>query len=261
MKPVAVLLAAAALTGQPAAVEVRRLPAPEAHQGVAADARSVYAIANSTVARYDKASGRRVAVWNGDPARFKHLNSCIVRAAQLVCAASNYPDVPMASTVLWFDAATLRLQRVRPLAPGHGSLTWLDWHDGGWWAGFAHYDGKGGEPGRDHRHTAVVRYTPDFAERRAYRFPAHVLDRFAPRSTSGGAWGADGLLYVTGHDRPELYAMRVPRNGNVLELVATVATPTGGQAIGWDGAERRLLWSIERKTSELVASRVPPVRR
>lgn len=256
----AALFAATALATPQAAIEVRRLPAPEAHQGVAADRHSAYAIDNSSVARYDKASGRRVAIWNGDRARFKHLNSCIVRRKQLVCAASNYPDVPMASTVLWFDAATLTLQSVRTLAPGYGSLTWLDWREGSWWAGFAHYDGKGGEPGRGHGQTVVVRYTPAFAVRSTYRFPPSVLARFAPYSTSGGAWGEDGLLYVTGHDRPELYVLRAPREGDLLEHVATIATPTGGQAIGWDKQDRRLLWSIERKRTELVASRVPPLR-
>ncbi|WP_375428956.1 hypothetical protein [uncultured Sphingomonas sp.] len=242
------------------AVEVRRLRAPEAHQGVAADVRSVFAVANSTVARYDKATGRRLAVWNGDPARFPHVNSCVRRRRALVCAASNYPRVPMTSQVLSFDAETLRLERVRDLPSGYGSLTWLDWRRGSWWAGYANYDGKGGEPGRDHRATALVRYTPDFAPRETWRFPDRVLARFAPRSSSGGAWGPDGLLYVTGHDRPELYVLRVPKAGGVLEHVATVTTPTGGQAIGWDGGDRRLLWSIERKTSELVASKVPDTR-
>jgi hypothetical protein len=258
----ALTLQAAIAAAEPgaAAVEVRRMPAAEAHQGVAADARSIYAIDNSQVARYDKASGRRVALWQGDPAKFKHLNSCIVRARSLVCAASNYPDVPMASMVVWLDAATLKLQRTLALKPGHGSLTWLDWHQGSWWAGFANYDGKGGEPGRDHRATVVVRYSPRFVETASYRFPDTVLDRFSPRSSSGGAWGRDGLLYVTGHDRPELYALRVPQGGGVLEHVATIGTPTGGQAIGWDPSDARLLWSIERRASEVVASRVPAVR-
>lgn len=253
----ALLVAAAALVAQPAAVEVRRLAAPEAHQGAAADTRSVYAVDNSQVARYDKASGRRVALWQGDPARFKHINSCIVRRRELVCAASNYPDVPMASMVVWIETATMTLRRTRMLPNGPGSLTWLDWHDGSWWAGFANYDGKGGEPGRDHRQSVVVRYDARFTPRATYRFPDAVLGRFAPRSTSGGAWGSDGLLYVTGHDRPELYALRLPRSGTELELVATITTPTGGQAIGWDGRDRRLLWSIERSRAELVASRIP----
>jgi hypothetical protein len=36
--------------------------------------------------------------------------------------------------------------------------------------------------------------------------------------------------------------------------------PTGGQAIGWDRREPRLLWSIGRGIGQVVGSRVPPVR-
>lgn len=247
------------LASQLAAAEVRRLPAEEARQGAAADASAVYAVDNSRIGRYDKASGRRIAAWTGDPRLFPHLNSCSVRGTALVCAASNYPAVPMQSRVVTFDARTLKLRRVRDLGAAYGSLTWLDWRDGGWWACFAHYDGKGGEPGRDHRSTTLVRYTPGFRATARWRFPDTVLARFAPRSASGGAWGADGLLYVTGHDRPELYVLQVPPGGGTLRHVATLATPTGGQAIGWDPAEARLLWSIDRRTRALVASRVPVV--
>jgi hypothetical protein len=254
MLPLAFLLATAA--GPSAAVEVRRIPAPEAHQGVAANARSVYAIDNSTVARYDKKTGHRLAVWQGDPARYKHLNSCTVRARELVCAASNYPETPMSSMIVWLDADNLELRRTLKLPAGHGSLTWVNWHRGSWWAAFANYDGKGGEPGRNHRDTVIVRYSPRFTERATYRFPLSVLTRFSPRSTSGGSWGDDGLLYVTGHDLPELYALRVPAVGIILQHVSTIATPTGGQAIAWDSGGSRLLWSIDRRTSELVASRV-----
>jgi len=78
-------------------------------------------------------------------------------------------------------------------------------------------------------------------------------------STSGGAWGDDGLLYVTGHDRPELYALRLPKAGSVLELVATIAIPFEGQAIDWDPKEKRLLWGISRKERKALAVRVPEV--
>ncbi len=255
------LVAGSVAASSPAAVELRRLDAAEAHQGVAAGTSSVYAIDNSRIGRYDKASGRRLAGWNGDPAEFKHINSCIVRARQLVCALSNYPNTPMASKILWFDAETLKLIRVRELKGGFGSLTWIDWRNGSWWACFANYDGKGGEPGRDHHDTVLVRYSPTFAVRGTYKFPSSVLARFAPRSSSGGAWGRDGLLYVTGHDRPELYVLRVPPKGDVLQHVTTVSTPTGGQAIGWDASKPRLLWSIDRDKSDLVASRVPEISR
>ena len=261
MLAAALLLAAAATTGlggDLSAVEVLRMPAEEAKQGVVADGRHVYAISNAEIGKYDRASRRRVAHWQGDPARFRHMNSCRLLGREIVCAASNYPEVPQWSSIEWFDTARMKHVRSRSLGPGRGSLTWLDWHEGSWWACFANYDGKGGEAGRDHKLTTLVRYSPDFAEQGAWLFPEAVLERFAPYSSSGGAWGEDGLLYVTGHDRPEMYALRLPAAGSRLEYVATVALPTDGQAIAWDGRSRQL-WSIDRKTREIVASTVPPL--
>ena len=241
------------------AVETARFNAPEARQGVAAGGGFVYAIDDSGIAKYDPATGKRVARWKGDPRRFKHLNSCTLVERNLVCAGSNYPEIPMASSAETFDAETLRHVATRSLGRGRGSLTWLDLHEGSWWACFANYDGKGGEPGRDHRATTLVRYSPDFVEQEAWLFPEEVLRRMAPRSSSGGAWNADGLLYVTGHDAPELYALRLPGHGRRLELVAIIPTVTGGQAIDWDPWQPRTLWSIDRKASQIVASRVPVI--
>jgi hypothetical protein len=252
------------LAGTPAplfaASEVARFSAEEAKQGVVADERFVYAISNAEIGKYDRRSGKRVARWQGDPTLFRHMNSCIIQASTIVCAASNYPEVPMASSIEWFDAGRMAHVRTRSLGPGRGSLTWLDWHDGSWWACFANYDGKGGEPGRDHRLTTLVRYSPAFVEQGAWLFPADVLDRFAPYSSSGGIWGDDGLLYVTGHDLPEMYALRLPAAGSTLEHVATVQMPGEGQAISWQRGAKRVLWSISRKNREAVAALVPEIR-
>lgn len=250
------LILAAAIASAPAVVE-RRLPAEEAHQGVANDHRRIYAIANDAIGAYDRATGRRVAQWRGDPRLFKHMNSCTVRSRRLVCAASNYPEVPQASAIEWFDTKTLRHVATRSLGPGRGSLTWLDWHDGSWWAAFANYDAKGGEAPRDHRWTTLVRFDAGFVEQGAWLFPPEVLARMAPKSASGGAWNRDGFLYVTGHDRPEIYVLKLPKAGSTLELVTTIRLPTNGQAIAWDARDDRLLWSIERGRKELVASRIP----
>jgi len=242
-----------------AGAEERRVPAADADQGVAADGRWLYAIDNHTIARIDAKTGVMEARWDGDPAKFKHINSCTVEGRVLVCAASNYPDVPMQSLIERFDAKSLAHLGTQDLGHGPGSLTWTMRHDGAWYACFANYDAKGGEAGRDHRFTTLVRYDAQWHEQARWTFPDSVLERFAPRSASGGAWGADGLLYVTGHDRPELYALRVPAGGGVLEHLATIAIPTNGQAISWDGRDQRLLWSIERRTHELVATRIPEV--
>ncbi|PEQ14770.1 hypothetical protein B2G71_03680 [Novosphingobium sp. PC22D] len=251
------LLAAAPL--QLTAEEEARFPAEEANQGVASGERVFWAIGNQEIGKYDARTGERLAHWQGDPERFPHLNSCELAGEKLVCASSNYPATPMASELVWFDAATLTLERIDPLGHGHGSLTWFARHDGASWACYANYDGKGGEKGRDHRATTLVRMDDHLRETGIWTFPDTVLARFAPRSSSGGSWGADGLLYVSGHDARELYAMRVPENGKVLEHVATIATPTGGQAIAIDQDEPDVLWSIERKTRDVVRSRLPEV--
>lgn len=235
------------------------ITAPEANQGVAADRAHVYAIDNFAIGKYDKATGERIAEWQGDPKLFPHLNSCAVVKAELVCAASNYPKVPIASSVEIFDKKSLRHIRTVSLGRMYGSLTAMDRHDGNWWAVFANYDDRGGEPGRDHRFTTLVRMDASFRPLESWLFPDAVLARFAPKSCSGFAWGADGLMYASGHDRPEIYALRLPKAGATLELVATLQVPTEGQAIDWDPVEPRLLWSINRRANQLHSTRIPPL--
>ncbi len=236
---------------------VRRYDAAEASQGVAADATALYAVGNSEIGRYDRATGRKTGVWSGDPRVYPHLNSCVAIGGELVCASSNYPATPMISTVEVFDPE--KLIHLRSIHLGHqaGSLTWMLRHDGAWWGGFANYDGHGGEPGRDHTATALVRFDDDWKVTARWSFPAGVLDRLAPRSASGGVWGDDGLLYLSGHDRAEIYAMRVPRDGSVLTHVATIASPIEGQAIALDPADPRLMFGVSRRMRQVVAVRLP----
>lgn len=261
MFPLVLLLAAdiAAIKAPPAVVPVDRFPAEEARQGVVADKQYVYAISNAEIGKYDRLTRKRVAQWRGDPQLFQHMNSCILKNRLIVCAASNYPAVPQTSSIEWFDTKKMAHVGSRSLGPGRGSLTWLDWYDGSWWACYANYDNKGGEPGRDHRLTTLVRYSLEFAELGAWLFPTSVLERFAPFSSSGGIWGKDGLLYVTGHDRPELYALRLPKAGSTLHHVATIPITTNGQAIAWEQDVDRIMWSIERNDQAVVAVRVPPI--
>ena len=246
---------AAALVAQTLSVT----PADGANQGVAVDAAHIYAVDNSKIVKYDRATGARRLTWMGDPKSFPHLNSCAVIGAEMICAASNYPDVPMKSSVEVFDPATMAHLRTLPLGKQPGSLTWVDRRDGAWWAGFANYDGRGGEPGRDHSFTAVVKFDDAWKPLAAWTFPPEVLARFKPRSSSGGAYGADGRLYVTGHDLPEVYVLDVPAGGGVLKLVATIAVPMQGQAIAFDRSAERVLFGIVRARREVVAAKLPPV--
>lgn len=247
------------LAAMAAAQTLSRLPAPEANQGVAADGTFVYAVGNSEIGKYDRRTGQKVGEWKGDPATFPHLNSCAVIARELVCASSNYPAVPMASTVEVFDPDAMVHKRSIPLGAQPGSLTWIDRRDGAWWAGFANYDGKGGEPGRDHRFTTLLRFDDRWKVTGAWTFPQSVLDRFKPRSASGGVWGGDGRLYVTGHDRPEVYVLQVPRRGNELVHVATIPIEAQGQAIAFDPTHPGVLYGISRERREVIEMQLPPV--
>lgn len=256
--PVILALTAAALVAQlswhtPRAE--RRIPAPEARQGAASDGRFVFAIDNYRIGKYSIATGRRVASWSGNPKRFPHINSCTLVARELVCAASNYPAIPHLNSVEFFDAGRLIHRRSVSLGVGPGSLTAMDRHRGQWWAVFANYDRRGGQPGRDHRSTLLVRMDDAFRQLKAWTFPPTVLQRLAPNSVSGASWTADGRLAVTGHDRPELYVVAVPPTGTVLEHVATVSIASPGQAIDWDPRDPKLVWSIDRKRKQIVASR------
>jgi len=264
MRQRAALLALAVLIPAPATAQptlqaelVRRYEAAEANQGVAVDERSIYAIGNSEIGRYDKQTGKRTGGWVGDAKVFPHLNSCAPVGPELVCASSNYPATPMASTVEVFDRAKLTHLRSIPLGRQAGSLTWVLRKDNAWWAGFANYDGRGGEPGRDHSFTALVKFDDAWKVRGQWSFPKSVLDRFAPRSASGGVWGQGGLLYVSGHDLPEVYVLRLPKTGTVLEHVATIASPIEGQAIALDPADHRAMYGISRMKREVVVTRLP----
>lgn len=243
------------------AVEIARFKAEEARQGVAVDRDHFYAVVNSAIGKYDRRTGARVAQWRDQERLIGHLNSCAFVARELVCANSNFPNVPMASSVEVFDPKTLTHKRSIALGPALGSLTWLVRHDGRWWATFAHYDERGGEPGRTHASTVFTELDEQFRVRRAWHFPASALAAFKPTSSSGGVWGADGLLYVTGHSAPEIYVMALPDRGVALAHVATIPAPMEGQAIATDPANPRVLWGIVRRTGEVVVARLPPVAR
>lgn len=232
------------------------ITAPEADQGVASDGVHVYAIDNDRIGKYVIATGEKVDEWAGEPALFPHMNSCTIVDTQLVCAASNYPAVPHTSAVEIFSTAPLAHVRTVSLGFGPGSLTVLDRHDGAWWAVFANYSKKGGVAGRGHEYTIFARMDDDFRIVESWAFPAEVLARMAPYSGSGMSWGDDGLIYASGHDRPEIYALSLPKAGSTLKLVGVYGTANEGQAIDWDPVVKDRLWSVSRQGGQVIASTI-----
>jgi hypothetical protein len=91
--------------------------------------------------------------------------------------------------------------------------------------------------------------TRDYRPVASWTLPKVVLDRFEDMSNSGGSWGQDGYLYLTGHDPAELYRMRLPRAGSVLELVEAIPMNIRGQGIAWDRSDPGVIYGIIRATA------------
>ena len=252
-----------------AAAEIRRLSArtirtftaPEARQGVAADARHFYPVDNAVIAKYEIASGKRVAGWSGTGDGFiRHLNSCLAEGGRLHCANSNYPDTPMASSIETFETTTLRHTATHSLGmTDEGSLTWFDRTASGWIAGFAHYDQKGGVAFKDHRFSSVVSFDTEWRRTGGWLLPRTALERMAPYAASGGAIGPDGWLYLLGHDRPEMYVAAQPPRGPSLVHVATIDLEADGQAFSWAQDGSRRIFTIDRRKGLVRLIEIPAV--
>ena len=244
-----------------AATLVRSYPAIEAGQGAAVDARHIYAIVNSAIGQYDKASGALVRRWaQARDGLIRHINSCFAEGSRLWCANSNFPEVPMASSVEVFDTATLTHVESHSLGlQDEGSLVWFDRLGDGWIAGFAHYDERGGLPFKGSPYASVVTYDGQWRRTGGWMLPASVQTRMAPHAASGGAIGPDGLLYVMGHSRPELYVLAKPRQGPVLLHLATFDIAAEGQAFAWDKTAPRGIAAISRPGREVRVFDLPPV--
>jgi hypothetical protein len=245
-----------ALTAQ----TVRRIPAPEADQGAALSKSHVYAVDNSVIAKYDIETGEKVAEFIDAEKLLRHMNSCLVDDGRLMCANSNYSQLPMGSSVEIFDAKTLEHHESHSLGlMDEGSLVWFDRIDDGWLVGFAHYDGERGTGFKDHTYASVITMDKDWRRTGGWLFPGDVTARMAPHAASGGAIGPDGLLYVLGHDLPEMYVLAKPERGPVLTHVATIAVEAEGQAFSFAPDGSRRIAAVDRHGGALLLIDLPAI--
>lgn len=96
-----------------------------------------------------------------------------------------------------------------------------------------------------------LRFADDWRIAEAFVYPDELVDRFEELSNSGGSWGPDGHLYITGHDLGKAYAMLLPEAGSVMRWVDTVTLDVRGQCIAWDrSAEEPTLYGIIRSEDD-----------
>lgn len=67
--------------------------------------------------------------------------------------------------------------------------------------------------------------------------------------------GPDGKHYLSGHDLPELYVMKLPMGGGVLDHLDTLGMEAEGHAIDWDEGQPEVLYGITRRT-RILAMRI-----
>lgn len=237
----------------------------DARQAVAVDAEHFYAVNNFRITKHDKQTGEPLLQWDGvseDTGPLIHLDSAMVLEGKLYAAHSNYPIWPMVSSIEVWDTETMEHVESHSFGIQLGSMTWIDRHDGFWWGGFGNYDRvQWGmkKPYGETRMSQIVKMDDQFRILEQWALPAAIIPKMSPMSNSGGSWGDDGFLYLTGHDYPELYVIRIPATSGTLQWVATVHIPgLNGQGIAWDRTEQdRVLWGVLKGDQEVYRIQMP----
>jgi outer membrane protein assembly factor BamB len=253
-------VAAAALRASPSRLrceEVRRIAAPEANQAVAVDADHFYAIDNSAIGKYEKKTGKRVSGWECERGKpLIHLDSGVIHDRVLYCAHSNYPDLPMVSSIETWDTKTLRHTGSHSFGIFNGSATWVDIRDGYRYVTFAHYRNNADEPSRNPKWTVLLQFDSDWRQLQGWVYPEEVVSKLGNYSISGGLFAPDGRLYCTGHDNAEVYVLRFPEGGSALVLEDIFPIPMNGQGIALDASEPGTLYGIDRRKREIIVTRL-----
>ncbi len=226
--------------------ETRRIPAAEAGQAGAADAKFWYAITNQTVAKYSRESGQLVAKSTGAA---EHLNSGYFWQGKLYCAHSNFPQLPELSQIKVLDPKTMTLETCKDFGNFGGSLTWCLRRENHWWCNFAKYGDQNAE-------TFLVKFDDHWKEVGRWTYPASVIKQLGGMSLSGGIWYGHQLI-VSGHDDPVLFVLDLPAKGTVLEHVRTVGMPFTGQGFAYDPVTHGLI-GIDRPKRELILAELDP---
>jgi len=159
-----------------------------------------------------------------------------------------------------FDAGSLSHRRSIPLGiMDEGSLVWLDRMSAGWIVGLAHYNDETGLPFKDNSHAGVFLFDREWRRTGGWALPPAIIEKMAPQAASGGALGPDRLLYLMGHDRPEMYVLARPPMGPYLLHVATIAINAEGQAFDFDETRPGEVCAISRPNRQIRCFRIPPV--
>jgi len=218
----------------------KSLASADATQAACADDKFVYAISNTRLVKFDRATGKELGRSEGEAF---HLNSGLIHDGKVYCAHSYYPTKPNDSDIRVLDPATMKLTIFHQFSESPGSLTWALPVEGGWWCCFAHYGDANGK-------TVLIDYDRDWKERRRWTFPAKLVADWGGSSLSGGIRDGQTLL-ATGHDKKAVYCLKVPEESGEVEWLSTLESPFPGQGIAHDPVTGGLV-GIDRTMKKVI---------
>ena len=228
--------------------ETGTFAAPQAHQAAAADRKFIYAITNKVVAKYSRKTRQQLAVSVGDA---HHLNSGYIYRGSLLCAHSNYPQIPEQSQIKVLDPKSMQLTTFHDFGDYGGSLTWVVRVGNSWLCNFAKYDKNNGD-------TFLAEFDRNWTETRRWTYPQEMIAQLGKYSLSGGLFHQQRLL-VTGHDAQKIYYLRIPQTGTVLKYVGRTPVPFTGQGFAVDPLGGGLV-GISRAEHRVIFLNVVPRR-
>lgn len=231
--------------------ELMRIKDKHARQAVAADEDHIYIIDNSAIVKRDKATGEVVHQWEDPTGTITHLNSGVVKGGKLYCASSNYPHVPMVSSIEIFDVENLEHIGSHSFGIYEGSCTWLDRHEGYWYVFFAHYENNAQAEGKGVEWSTLIKFDDQWRRIGGYVLPASLIEKIRPYSLSGGII-FNGQLIVTGHHDQYIYLLKFPVSGAELKFVKEIPVQIRGQGISADPDDKTILWGIDRQRNEVI---------
>lgn len=230
---------------------------PSARQAVAVDSEYFYVINNSSITKHHKSDGSMVSSWRDRDSLINHMNSGIIIDGKLYCINSNYPEIPMASSLEIFDPVTLEHSFNHSFGILNGSATWIDKYDNFWYVVFAHYTGGGGMADRNNAWSRLVKFDLDWSQIESWIFPKELLNKFGTKSCSGGVILPNGKILCTSHDNFELYVLEFPSKGMTLNWVDTIPIGSYGQGIAYEkNDESEFIYGIIRNENKVVVTKI-----
>lgn len=233
---------------------------PLARQAVAVDAEYFYVINNSSITKHLKISGEQVGSWEDKDSLIHHMNSGIIIDGKLYCINSNYPEIPMVSSLEVFDPETLVHLYNHSFGILSGSATWVDFFNGFWYIAFVYYSGgRSSMPNRTNAWSRLVKFDTSWRQIESWVYPKELLERFGAYSNSGGVILPSGQILCTGHDNYELYVLEFPQKGSTLNWIDTIEVGSFGQGIAYENdGNAELVYGIIRRKNKVVVTKINP---